>query len=92
MAHAMEATRGQREMHAQYDGNPASGNSMHDAGPTGQSHLQEAKAAAEARGEHIFAKADHLGIQAGSAQRQIINSPRSPGSQPAGWHRVSTWR
>jgi hypothetical protein len=60
----MEATRGQREMYARYEGNPQSGESMHDAGPTGQSHLKEAKAAAEARGEHIFAKADHLGIQA----------------------------
>ena len=51
-----EATRGQREMHAQYEGNPENRESMHDAGPTGQSHLKEAKAASEERGEHIFAK------------------------------------
>ena len=61
--HAMEATRGHRELHARYEGDPASAGSMHDAGPTGRTHLQEAKAAAEARGEHVFAKPDHLGIQ-----------------------------
>ena len=59
----MEATRGQRELHALYEGNAESADSMHDAGPTGRSHLAEAKAAAEARGEYIFAKPDHLGIQ-----------------------------
>ena len=61
--HAMEATRGHRELHARYEGNSESTESMHDAGPTGRSHLMEAKAAAEARGEYIFAKPDHLGIQ-----------------------------
>ena len=63
MAHAMEATRGQREMHARYEGNPKSSESMHDPGPTGRSHMHEARAAAEARGDYIFAKPDHLGIQ-----------------------------
>ncbi len=51
-------------MYAQYEGNPDSTESMFDVGPSGLSHLAEAKAAAEARGEHIFAKPDHLGIQA----------------------------
>ncbi len=59
----MEATRGYRELHARYDGDPEGTSSMHDAGPMGRSHLQGAKAAAEARGEYIFAKPDHLGIQ-----------------------------
>ncbi len=61
--HAMESTRGYRELHARYEGDPQSAGSMHDAGPTGRSHLQQAKVAAEARGEYIFAKPDHLGIQ-----------------------------
>ena len=63
VAHAMEATRGQREMHARYEGNPESSESMHDPGATGRSHMHEARAAAEARGDYIFAKPDHLGIQ-----------------------------
>ena len=58
MAHAMEATRGQREVFALYR------ESMHDATmPDGRSPFQVAKAAAWDRGEHIFAKPDHLGIQ-----------------------------
>jgi hypothetical protein len=64
ISHAREATRGHREVYAQYEGNPDSTESMFDVGPSGLSHLAEAKAAAEARGEHIFAKPDHLGIQA----------------------------
>ena len=59
MAHAMEATRGQREVFGLYR------ESMHEpgSGPDGRSPFQIAKAAAEDRGEHIFAKPDHLGIQ-----------------------------
>ena len=47
-----------------YEGNLASAESMYDVGPSGLSHLAEAKAAAEARGEYIFAEPDHVGIQA----------------------------
>ena len=57
VGHAMEATRGQREVFKVYR------ESMHESGPDGRSPLQVAKAAAEERGEHIFAKPDHLGIQ-----------------------------
>ena len=59
VAHAMEATRGQREVFGLYR------ESMHDAGAgaDGRSPFQIAKAAAQERGEHIFAKPDHLGIQ-----------------------------
>ncbi len=53
----MEATRGQREVFGLYR------DSMHEAGEDGRSPFQVAKAAAEDRGEHIFAKPDHLGIQ-----------------------------
>ena len=66
----MGATRGHRELHALYEGNPDSAGGMHDSGPTGQSHFSEAKAAAEARGEHIFAKPDHLGIQVRQTARE----------------------
>ena len=63
--HAMEATRGQRELHDEHEGRSGGTSSMHDIGPTGRSHLQHAQAAAELRGEYIFAKPDHLGIQVG---------------------------
>jgi hypothetical protein len=53
----MEATRGQREVFGLYR------ESMHESGPDGQTPFQVAKAAAQGRGEHIFAKPDHLGIQ-----------------------------
>ena len=62
--HAMEATRGYREVFALYEGSPDSKESIYDTGPNGLSHLAAAKAAAEARGEYTFAKPDHLGIQA----------------------------
>ena len=74
--HAMEATRGHRDVHALYEGNPESAGSMLDAGPTGRSHLAEAKAAAEARGEHIFAKPDHLGIQVSVAAQHLLTDDR----------------
>jgi len=64
ITHAMEATRGRRELYARYEGNPDCTGSMYDIGASGQSHVAEAKAAAEARGEYTFAKMDHLGIQA----------------------------
>ena len=57
VGHAMEATRGQREVFGLYK------ESMHESGPDGRSPFQVAKAAAQDRGEHIFAKPDHLGIQ-----------------------------
>jgi len=64
IAHAMEATRGRRALYARYEGNPDSRESMYDVGAGGRSHVAEAKANAEARGEYTFAKMDHLGIQA----------------------------
>ena len=74
VTHAMEATRGRRELYARYEGDPDSAESMYDLGAGGQSHVADAKAAAEARGEYTFAKMDHLGIQA----RRVPQSRRMP--------------
>ena len=74
VAHAMEATRGRRELYDRYDGNPDSSESMHDVGVSGRSRVAEAKAAAEARGEYTFAKMDHLGIQARGLPSESLRS------------------
>ena len=64
----MEATRGQREVFGLYR------ESMHESGPDGRTPFETAKAAAQGRGEHIFAKPDHLGIQVTAPSTHVMCS------------------